>query len=272
MPLLLVMAGPVNANEQQRRVVGQRLVEFGESRHLRFSVNWPGTQPPIAVIQAPPATVWLRARKAAWTSATLAVSDSRRVSCPGRSLSSTKWLWLSIRPGTTVRPCTSITFFWCTVPVETIAGRKAPVVDGHGGHDRVVRVHGVDAAVDDPEVARSGTAIRRRGLSARRQRNAGANECRDYPSNCPHTRPPRTLHGSSVYTTTAQALISSSRPPGPGSPTCRGRRAVPGRRLKRGWCRRRAGDRENRAASHDPPSCSDSRRAESPTAGGRSYS
>ena len=66
-------------------------------------VNWLMLKPPSAVSQSPLGFSRARAAKVSSTSA-IERAFSMRVSWPGRRPSRTIWLWLSIIPGTTVRP------------------------------------------------------------------------------------------------------------------------------------------------------------------------
>jgi hypothetical protein len=66
-------------------------------------VNWLTWKPPSAVSHWPAGISRARAANVACTSA-IERAFSIRVSWPGRRPSSTMWLWLSMMPGTTVRP------------------------------------------------------------------------------------------------------------------------------------------------------------------------
>ena len=122
LPRVLVWAGPTKTLEHEDRVVRHRSVELLERREARRTV---GEHELVAAEAADRGDPFAgrharRARPRVCSASRIELAFSSRVSCPGRRPSRMMWLWLSMMPGTAVRPRRS------TVRVQRSSSRPPP--------------------------------------------------------------------------------------------------------------------------------------------------
>ena len=153
---LFVADGPLNDSEMYTGLFGaasSSSASVGSRGISPGGTSWLRWKPPIVVIQR--AASGCRLARAATISCTSRIEDafSSGVWYPGRLPISTMWLWLSMMPGTTVRPL-QIDDARARRPRHrrAVADRdEAAVPHRHRRRDGVVAVHRVDAAVDEHE-------------------------------------------------------------------------------------------------------------------------
>ena len=166
LPRLFVADGPLPVMSRNTGRSGTA-ASSSASVGSRCSANMFVRQPPIAVMNSPAGTLGRRAASSSWISA-MFVARSITTWWPGRLPRLTKWMWLSIRPGMTVRPLRLIDLVLRCRSTRLPTSSEAAVPDQRPPRRRGWRRPCVDLALGQDEALELAVRVLRVRLRRRR--------------------------------------------------------------------------------------------------------